>query len=85
MEALARLQALEDTRLKLERDLGENLSELEATQERLKAEQRGEQSLGETLEESRKREEETREETARLETQENQLEAARRGLESRLA
>ena len=47
----ARLQALEDTRSKLEKDLGANLSELEATRERLEAARLGEQSLGETLEE----------------------------------
>ena len=85
MEALARLQALEDTRSKLERDLGANLTELEATRERLEAARRGEQSLGETLEEARRREERTREETSRLEAEQNQLEAARRGLEGRLA
>ncbi len=85
MEALARLQALEDTRSKLERDLGANLSELEATRERLEAARRGEQSLGETLEEARRREERTREETSRLEAEQDQLEAARRGLEGRLA
>ena len=85
MEALARLQALEDTRSKLEKDLGANLSELEATRERLEAARLGEQSLGETLEEARKREERTREETSRLEAEQDQLEAARRGLEGRLA
>lgn len=57
MEALARLQALEDTCSKLEQDLGENFSELEATRERHESARRGEQSLGETLEGSRKREE----------------------------
>ena len=41
--------------------------------------------LGETLEEARKREERTREETSRLEAEQDQLEAARRGLEGRLA
>ena len=85
MEALARLQALEDTRSKLEKDLGANLFELEATRERLEAARLGEQSLGETLDEARKREERTREETSRLEAEQDQLEAARRGLEGRLA
>ena len=85
MEALAQLQALESSRARLEQDLGANLSELVETRERLEAACLGERSLGETLEESRRREEETREETARLERRQSQLEAARKGLEGRLA